>query len=230
MNRGVRAASKPRKVSPMKLASFSVLAAALALAVSPAAAKRRNPDPTMRVLADLHVAAGCDEKASPHRLWCLAADGWATGTPAKLPMGKVLIGVTISRAASATGAWDLAADPSIGLSALAVRHDGAANELKLYAITPSNDAEKLANAQTLANVAAALKGKGKTVKVPKDLATYLKSLGAKSGYFATKGATGWTWPGDSAGELRKVGKYWVVVETPKTGDARFITILTEKWK
>jgi hypothetical protein len=66
--------------------------------------------------------------------------------------------------------------------------------------------------------------------VPKDLATYLKSLGAKSGYFATKGATGWTWPGDSAGELRKVGKYWVVVEAPKTGDARFITILTEKWK
>lgn len=214
----------------MKLTAFPVLAAALALAVSPAAAKRKNPDPTMRALADLHVAAGCDDKASPQRVWCIAADGWATGTPAKLPMGKVLVGLTIQRAATATGAWDLAADPTIGVVALAVRHDGPANELKLYAITPSTDAEKLAMAQTVGNLAAVMKGKGKSVKVTKDLASYLKSLGKKSGYFATKGATGWTWTGDAAGELRKVGAYWVVIETPKSGDGRFISILTEKWK
>ncbi len=214
----------------MKLTAFPVLAAALALAVSPAAAKRRNPDPTMRVLADLHVAAGCDDKASAQRAWCIAADGWATGTPGKLPMGKVLLGLTIQHSASSTGTWDLAADPTIGLAALAVRHDGPANELKLYAITPSTDAEKVAMAQTVGNLATALKGKGKSVKVPKALATHLRSLGKKSGHFATKGATGWTWTGDSAGELRKVGAYWVVIETPKSGDGRFITILTEKWK
>ena len=46
----------------MKLTAFPVLAAALALAVSPAAAKRRNPDPTMRVLADPTSARG-----DPHR-------------------------------------------------------------------------------------------------------------------------------------------------------------------
>ncbi len=214
----------------MKLTAFPVLAAALALAVSPAAAKRKNPDPTMRVLADLHVAAGCDDKASPHRVWCIAADGWATGTPAKLPMGKVLLGLTISRDPSATGAWDLNADPTIGLAALAVRHDGPANELKLYGITPSNDDEKPMMMQAVGNLAVVFKGKAKTVKVPKQLGTYLKSLGKKSGYFATKGTTGWTWTGASAGELRKVGAYWVVIETPKTGDGRFITILTEKWK
>jgi hypothetical protein len=215
----------------MKLASFPVLAAALALAVSPVAAKRRNPDPTMRILGDLHVAAGCDDPASPQRVWCIAADGWATGTPGKLPMGKVLIGVTINRTVDATGPWDLNADPTIGLAALAVRHDGAANELRLTDVTPSDDDEKLMLLQTVGNVAAVLKNRQKLVKVPKDLATYLRSLGKKSGHFATKGATGWTWTGESAGELRKVGKFWVVIETPKTGaDGRFITILTEKWK
>lgn len=215
----------------MKLSTLSFAAVALALAAAPASAKRARPDPTRTVLADLHVAASCDDAKSPLRLWCIAADGWATGTAGKLPMGKVLLGITIERQVGGPTPWDLLADPTIRLVALVVRHDGAANELRLIDITPSNDAEKQAIALTIGNLAAQFKGKGGTVKVSKDLAAYLKGELKKSGHFATKGATGWTWPADADGELRKVGKFWVAIETPKTGpDGRFVTILTEKWK
>ena len=86
-------------------------------------------------------------------------------------------------------------------------------------------------AEAVAGVAVVFKGKSKTAKLPKDLATYVKSLGSKSGHVATKGDQGWTFTGEAAAELRKVGKFWVVIETPSSGpDGRFITILTEAWK
>jgi hypothetical protein len=217
----------------MKLVATTITAVTLALAVTPVAAKRVAPDRTMLILGDLAVAAKCDDPKSLQRPWCIAATGWAGGTAAKLPVGKVLLGFTVERKASATGAWDLNGDPSIHLVALAVRRDGAALELRLTAITPSNDEEKTMMAEAIIGLAGVFK-KGGAAKVPKDLATYARSLGKKSGFFATKGTKGWTWSGGNdmpTGELRKVGKYWVAIETPTTGeDGRFITILTDKWK
>lgn len=220
----------------MKLATLTAaaLVAVVAVTAAPATAKRRNPDPTAMLLGELSTAARCTEKASPFRPWCVAADGWATGTAAKLPVGKVLVGITIRRTVGAAGPWDLAADPSIGLAALVVRRDGPALELRITDIKPTQDDEQPQIAEALFNVSAVLKGKGSTAKLSKHLGAYLKSLGKKSGHFATKGATGWTWSAGKdmpTGELRKVGKFWVAIETPTTGaDGRFITILTEKWK
>ncbi len=220
----------------MKLATLAAaaLVAVVAITATPATAKRRNPDPTAVLLGDLSTAARCNEKASPFRPWCIAADGWASGTVVKPPVGKVLVGITIRRTTAATAPWDLAADPTIGLAALVVRRDGPAVELRLADINPTKDDEKPQIADALANVSTVLKGKGSTVKVPPPLAAYLKSLSKKSGHVATKGATGWTWSAGKdmpLGELRKVGKFWVVIETPTAGaEGRFITVLTEKWK
>ncbi|MBK9035361.1 MAG: hypothetical protein IPL61_29590 [Myxococcales bacterium] len=209
----------------MKSATLSLAALALALATTPAAAKRMKPDPTRLALAELQGAAGCDDKASPRRAWCVAADGWVHGTAAKLPMGKVLIGITVQRPAAATGPWDLATEPTIGLVALTVWHDGPANELRLTTLTPQHLPE------VVAEVAAVLTGKKRSVKVPAELRTTLKSLAKKNGYRASKGASGWMWMGDNGSELRKVGKHWVVIEGPANGsDDRTITILTEQWK
>ena len=220
----------------MKLATLTAaaLVAVVAVTAAPATAKRRPPDPTANLLDELSTAARCTEKASPFRPWCIAADGWATGTAAKLPVGKVLVGITIRRTLAATAPWDLSTDATIGFAALVVRRDGPALELRVTDINPTKDDEKPQIASALANVSTVLKGKGSTVKVPPPLAAYLKSLSKKSGHFATKGAAGWTWNAGKdmpLGELRKVGKYWVAIETPTTGaDGRFISVFTEKWK
>lgn len=208
----------------MKSVTLSLAALALALAAAPVAAKRMKPDPTRLALAELHGAAGCDDKAAPHRAWCVAADGWVRGTAAKLPMGKVLLGIRVQRPAAATGPWDLAAEP-IGLVALTVWHDGPANELRLTALTPPRAAA------AAADVAAVLAGAKRSVKVTADLRTTLKALAKKNGARASKGTSGWLWMGDNGSELRKVGKHWVIIEGPADGsDDRSITILTDQWK
>src|SRR5580698_2261287 len=45
-------------------------------------------------LGALKTAARCDDPASPWRPWCIAA-AYDTGTAAALPVGKVLVGLTI---------------------------------------------------------------------------------------------------------------------------------------
>ena len=66
----------------MSNASRALLAVALAAATTPATAKPRLPTATEAILGDLHTAARCADRRSPRRHWCIAADGWATGTPA----------------------------------------------------------------------------------------------------------------------------------------------------
>src|SRR5262245_6619425 len=49
---------------------------------------------TEALLQELHTAAGCGTPEK--RVWCAAADGWATGTAAELPKGKALfVGVSV---------------------------------------------------------------------------------------------------------------------------------------
>ncbi|MBK9031014.1 MAG: hypothetical protein IPL61_06710 [Myxococcales bacterium] len=65
--------------------------------------------------------------------------------------------------------------------------------------------------------------------LPKDLVAYLRTL--KGEHAVSKTGPAWTWTGPGTAELRKVGKFWVVIETPSEGaDGRFITILTDRWK
>src|SRR6186713_1204442 len=74
----------------------ALLAALLVTLAIPtlAAADKARVDVTTSRLAALKTAARCDDKASPWRPWCVAAD-FETGTAAELPKGKVLVGMTV---------------------------------------------------------------------------------------------------------------------------------------
>jgi hypothetical protein len=113
-----------------------------------------------------------------------------------------------------------------------LRDDATAKKsfAKLTAITPTagKDDESLAIMKAVGGVSMVLKGKAKKVGLPAELAEYVATLPAGASYEMTKAASGkgWSWTGASAGELRKVGTFWVVIE-PMTNGV-FVTVLTDK--
>jgi len=215
----------------MSHASRALLAVALAAAASPATAKPRLPTATEAILGDLHTAARCADRRSPRRHWCIAADGWATGTPADLPVGKVLIGVTLTREVATATPIDFAGEDAYRFATLSLRRVGDTVEAKLAGIDPGDDDDKRMLKDATTKLAAVLQGRSKVARLPRALAEFTKSGADRPGHVITKGARGWTWTAGSATELRKVGKYWVVIETSISGrDTRFITVLTDKWK
>ncbi len=215
----------------MIYASRALLAVTLAASAMPATAKPRLPTATEAILSDLHVAAQCDDRRSPRRHWCVAADGWATGTPAPLPIGKVLVGLTFTREVATIAPIDFAGEDTYRFATLTLRRVGDNVEAKLAGVDPGDDDDKRMLKAAAAKLTAVFQGKTKVARLPRALSEFTKSGADRPGHVITKGASGWTWTAGSATELRKVGKYWVVIETSVSGrDTRFITVLTEQWK
>ena len=182
-------------------------------------------DRVARLLGKLHAGANCDDKASPLRPWCIAADGWAKGKSAALPKASVLVGITVTLTEGDVVETELR--EKVTLSALAFKTDGAHTYVKLASITPSNDDENLQVMKAVGGVSMVLKGKAKKAALPKDLADYVASLPAAASHELTKTSTGWSWTGDQvAAELRQVGDAWVVIEP--SGNGMYVTVLTDK--
>jgi hypothetical protein len=202
----------------------ALLAALLVTLAIPtlAAADKVRVDVTTSRLAALKTAARCDDKASPWRPWCVAAD-FETGTAAELPKGKVLVGMTVELEEGKDAAAALSG--KVSLTALAIDADG---KVKVTMVKPENKQEEQAVAEAVFNTASVFKGKAATAKLPKELADYFKTL--KGAYAATKSGSQWTWTGASAGKLRKVGSFWVAIEVPKANNGIFATILTDAWQ
>lgn len=184
-----------------------------------------SSDRTGRLLGKLHAGANCDDKASPLRPWCFAADGWAKAKAAPLPKATVLVGVTVTLVEGDVVETELR--EKVTLSALAFKVDGAHTYVKLASITPSNDDENLQIMKAVGGVSMVLKGKAKKVALPKGLADYVASLPAAASHELAKTDAGWSWMGDQvAAELRKVGDVWVVIEPSDKG--MYVTVLTDK--
>ncbi len=200
------------------LASVAVLAV---VAASPVHAKKMT-DPLTGALANLATAAQCDNKASLWRPWCIAATGWSNGTAADLPVGKVLVGMTLE----IQDGKDLkqALSDAVSLTAFAIGNDHA---VKVTTVKPTSDAESRSVGEAVFDLAAVFKDKADVAKLPKDLASYVAGL--KGAYPATKATNEWTWKGASAGRARKVGRWWVVIESPNAHNGFFVTILTDAW-
>jgi hypothetical protein len=177
-------------------------------------------------LTALRTAATCStkdsDKPSPFRPWCIATD-FAKGTSAPLPRGKILVGLTIELQTDKDAADELI--HGVTFAALAVDKDG---KLKLTDVKSTSEEDLKALGEAVFNVAAVFKGKAATAKLPKELADYAKTL--KGAYTATKAGAEWTWQGASTARMRKVGAFWVIVETPKAANGIFATILTDKWQ
>lgn len=185
-----------------------------------------DPKPTVDVttaqLAALATAAKCEDAASPFRPWCIATK-FETGTAAALPKGKVLVGMTIELE-TGKPAGD-ALTQKVSFVALAIGKDG---KVKLTDVKPESPDEEKAVAEAVFNTSAVFKGKAKTSKLPKELATYFATL--KGAYNVKKSGKDWTWSGASASRMRKVGDAWVVIEVPTAGNGVFVTILTPSWE
>ena len=185
----------------------------------PAAA---DTDIVAKQLAALGEAASCKDAASPFRPWCIVAD-FATGKAADLPKGKKLVGITIELAVGADTKQALT--DKVSPSVLVIDDAGMA---KLSRIKGSNDSEKTMLGEAVASLSALFKHKSTTAKLPADLTSYVKTLKAK--YPTKKTANEWTWAGESAGRLRKVGDFWVAIEIPSTNEGIFASVFTEAWQ
>jgi len=194
-------------------------------AIAPAAmAKKVAPkvDVVAASLGELRTAANCQDKASPWRPWCIAAE-FPSGTAGELPKGKILVGMTVELQQGKDAKQALS--DKVSFVALAIDQDGKA---KLTDVKPTSKDEEQAVMESIFNTTAVFKGKATTATIPKDMAGYLKTL--KGQYATTKGPTEWTWTGQTQSRMRKVGAFWVVIEIPKAGNGVFATILTDAWK
>jgi hypothetical protein len=197
-----------------------IVAMCVATAI-PAAADKAHDLATER-LGALKTAARCDNPRSPQRAWCIAA-AFDSGTPADLPRGKQLVGLTIELQAGKDVGDALV--NKVSLSALVIGSDG---KVKLTSITPSNKDEEVMIGKAVGEVAAVFKGASTTAAIPADLAGYIKSL--RGSYGVTHRDTELVWSGGSSSRARKVGSMWVVIETPSAQNGVFATILTEAWQ
>jgi hypothetical protein len=186
-------------------------------------------DPHAAALAALATAAKCEDPASPERVWCIAADGWAAAASATLPAGAAtLAGLTVELVDGKS--VDQALSDAVSVSALALKQDGATQRAKLTNVVPSNEDEKMMMFEAVASLAILYKGKADVAELPKDLAEYFASLADGAEYEVTAAGIGWTWSGTSTAELRKVGDYWVVIEVPEAKNGRWVSIFTDKIK
>ena len=145
------------------------------------------------------------------------------GHGGQLPLGKILVGLTVQ----VENGTDVRAalTKRVSFVALAIDADG---KVKLTDVAASGSDEQKLVLEAVANVTTVFKGKARTAKLPHVLGDYLKTLGGA--YATTKSGDQWTWQGKAASQLRKVGAFWVVLETPAANDGVFATILTDAWE
>lgn len=210
---------------------------AFSLAAPPAPAQRRTggehaspstADPTTSLLRELGAAARCRSQRSPHRVWCIPADGYAGGTAAPIPAGEhSLLGLTIELESGRPVARALT--ERVSLASLALRSDGARVAGRIQSITPSNPGEARELGEAVAAIALVFKGLSPRATVSPGLVSYLGSLPARASYPVTAGARGWTIEGASTAELRRVGDHWVAIETPRSGRGIFVSVFTDRF-
>jgi len=180
------------------------------------------------LLGELAAAARCEDAVSPFRPWCIAATGWDAAAVGTLPSeSQVLVGLTIELQEGKSVADALTNE--VTFSALALRVDGDGAFGKITMVKPESDEESKMVGEAVFGVAVVFKRMAAEAAIPANLVEYLATLPAKADYPITKAATGWTWQGASAAELRKAGEFWVVIETPSQGPAGiFVSIFTDK--
>lgn len=198
---------------------FLAAAALVAAAASPAAA-----DATDDAIAKLRAGADCTNKKSAHKDWCMA--DWAKGKAAALKPG-LMIGLSV--AIEADTDVDTALSDDVTLVFLQIDKDGPQLSATLKDVEGSPGVTTRHVDTATADVRKRLVSKIHSVKLGKELRAVANGLKGRSTRALTKGATAWTWDtGRSKAEMRQVGKYWVIVETPEGDDVagRVITLLT----
>jgi hypothetical protein len=176
----------------------------------------------IEMLGQVADALGCPYSDHEAAEFCIAADGWAAGTPGELPAEKTtLVGSTVSLPEA--DPVDKALEQTVRFAALGIRPFQARHLLRVVAFDPAETDVPGA----LAAVKKAFKAKG-AAEVPPTFKAVLGEISAE-GYVAKQVENGWTWKsGATRAELRKVGDHWVVIEIPLGGDRGiFLSVFTE---
>ncbi len=201
----------------------AVVAGVIGLASTAHADSSADPvaDPVKDGLARLSIGAKCIDKASPWRPWCIAVN-WNKGAAGALPT-KSLVGITVELEDGKDVAEALS--QKVTFVALAVDKDG---KVRLTDVKPGNDAEVTTVGEAVFAAASVFKDKTKTAKLPAELSAYVKTL--KGAYATKKANNAWSWTGKSTSQLRKVGKFYVVIERAEAQNGIWATVLTDSWE
>ena len=175
-----------------------------------------------RLISGLKAGTDC-AKSSATRWWCEAAAGWSAAKPAPLPKARLLVGMTVTLVDGGVVTTELRDHTAMAAVALA----GTADKPTI-AIAPISYDSAATTAKAIGAVTMVLKGKSKAADVPGGVDTMTSALANTKPAELTATDHGWSWTGDSAGQLLKIGSIWVAYQPTK--DGAYVTMLTDKTK
>jgi hypothetical protein len=174
-----------------------------------------GPADTATLLKRLGDAADCSQ--DDIRGWCAAAN-FDDGSAPTLTGSHLFLGATVPVIKDVPVKDTLA--KAVSLSVMAVEAD--ADRALVTDIPAESDAEKKIVADVRDDVVSQLDGRGGPPKVPASLAHFLQQVPAA--HVIEKSAKEWVIKGQSPAQLRSVGKFLVVVETPADGQGIFVSV------
>lgn len=207
----------------MKRSTSSLMLLALA-AVGFGRSSLAAADATGDAIAKLAKGADCGNRTSAHKDWCPIVD-WAKGKPAAL---KPSLMVGLSVAIESDTDVDTALTDDATVIALRVDKDGPQLSATLRDVEGAPGVTTRQVDPLEKDIRARLVGKIRKIKLGKEVRAFTDSLKGDGTRALTKGKDTWTWTtGHSSAEMRQVGKYWVIVETPDdSSTGRVISLLT----
>lgn len=180
-----------------------------------------------KILGQVHDSAGCPSETAPHRVWCIAADGWATGTAADLPSGSHLF-VGLSAGFIEDESIEDGLTGNVFFAAFGMRNEGKPTGL-ITDVNPKGVDEQAMVKDAVAEVTEVFKGKQPKARLAKPLHDWISEIPPAANHALIREATGWRLEGRARAELRKVGDYWVALELPTEGPpGLFVSIFTDK--
>jgi hypothetical protein len=152
--------------------------------------------------------------------------------PLAAALTKLGTAAKCSDPASPLRPWCIAVDFAKGTAinkvtfvAIAIGKDA---KVKLTDVKATSADETKAVMEAVGAAAMVFKGKAEIAKLPKELSDYVKTL---QGAYKTKKEKGAiVWKGANSSQLRKVGKFYVVIETASRGNGVWVSILTDAWE
>jgi hypothetical protein len=194
-------------------------------AATPTAPPVSRDERIKELLDGVNKAADCANPESNFKSWCLAAQGWATGTAAELPLGgSALLGLTVTLGTDEPIPTVLA--DGVSVSILAVRNEnGSPPTAQISTINPSTSEEANALKEAMFNLGLVLKGKAEGALVAGELIDFAGTLPGAASNPLKQSERGWSFENPEAVEIRRVGDMWVAAQSDPDGSAKKIRLI-----
>jgi hypothetical protein len=183
----------------------------------------------LSLLAKLGQGAGCPQGGELSH-WCIAADGWAGGAAGEIPAGEHLYyGFTVAIVADEP--VEQALNEEVTLAAMGLKNDGGKRFGIVTDVLPQSQDQQLAIGRSAGEVARVLHGEAERAHIDPLVHEDFKVLPQYAKYPLTDEHLGWRIGNAARGELRRIGEYWVVLESPTEGPPGiFVSIFTDEFE